>query len=134
MKHYPEGKELKGLHCTLLFPRGLHFFLNVHNQEPLCVSQNALYGGKFINFILSSADFFKIESFQKFFQDYHLSVQQFESRPAIIKLFSCSTQLSTEFNLLINVKMPTIVGILTFISMINTTSERLKQETSLFFD
>ena len=27
---------------------------------------------------------------------------------------------------LINVKMPTIVGILTFISMINTTFERLK--------
>ena len=30
------------------------------------------------------------------------------------------------FILLINVKMPTIVGILTFISMINTTSKRLK--------
>ena len=30
-----------------------------------------------------------------------------------------------KFILLINVKMPTIVGILTFISMINTTSERL---------
>ena len=28
--------------------------------------------------------------------------------------------------LLINVKMPTIVGILTFISLINTTTERLK--------
>ena len=42
------------------------------------------------------------------------------------KLFSCSTQLSTKFILLINVKMPTIDGILTFISMINTTSERLK--------
>ena len=42
-----------------------------------------------------------------------------------IKLFPCSTQLSTKFILLINVKMP-IVGILTFISMINTTSERLK--------
>ena len=28
--------------------------------------------------------------------------------------------------MLIKVKMPTIVGILTFISMINTTSERLK--------
>ena len=28
--------------------------------------------------------------------------------------------------LLINVKMPTIVGILTFMSMINTTAERLK--------
>ena len=44
----------------------------------------------------------------------------------VIKLFSCSTQLSTKFIVLINVKMPTIVGILTFISMINTTSERLK--------
>ena len=44
----------------------------------------------------------------------------------VIKLFPCSTQLSTKFILLINVKMPTIVGILTFISMINTTYERLK--------
>ena len=52
--------------------------------------------------------------------------------PEVIKLFSYSTQLSTIFNLLINVKMPTNVGILTFISMINTTPERLKQETSLF--
>ena len=42
--------------------------------------------------------------------------------PKVIKLFSCSMK----FILLINVKMPTIVGILTFISMINTTSERLK--------
>ena len=44
----------------------------------------------------------------------------------VINLFSCSTQLRMKFILLINVKMPTIVGILTFISMINTTSERLK--------
>ena len=44
----------------------------------------------------------------------------------VIKLFSCSTQLSTKLIMLINVKMPTIVGILTFISMINTRSERLK--------
>ena len=48
--------------------------------------------------------------------------------PKVIKLFSCSTQLSAKFILLINVmlinvKMPTIVGILTFISMINTSSE-----------
>ena len=48
------------------------------------------------------------------------------SGPEVIKLFPCSTQLSTKFNLLINVKMPIIVCILTFISMINTTSERLK--------
>ena len=46
--------------------------------------------------------------------------------PEVIKLFSYSIQLSTKFILLINAKMPTIVGILTFISMINTTSERLK--------
>ena len=46
--------------------------------------------------------------------------------PKIIKLFSCSTQQSTKFILLINVKMLTIVGILTFISMINATSERLQ--------
>ena len=44
----------------------------------------------------------------------------------IIKLYSCSIQLNSKFILLVNVKIPTIVGILTFISMINTTSERLK--------
>ena len=43
----------------------------------------------------------------------------------VIKLFSCSAQLGTKIILLINVKMPTIVGILTLISMINTTSERI---------
>ena len=36
---------------------------------------------------------------------------------------SCSTQLSMNFNLLINVKMPTMVDILLFISRINTTYE-----------
>ena len=46
--------------------------------------------------------------------------------PEVIKLFSYSTQLSMKFILLINVKMPAIVGILTFISMINTTPDRLK--------
>ena len=42
----------------------------------------------------------------------------FEGRsgPEVIKLFSCSTQLSMKIFLLINVKMPTIVGILTFMS------------------
>ena len=51
----------------------------------------------------------------------------------VIKLVSWSTQLSMEFILLINVKMPTIVDILTFISRINTTSEYFKQENVLFF-
>ena len=41
------------------------------------------------------------------------------SRPEVIKLFSCSTQVIMKFILLINVKMPTTVGILTFISRIN---------------
>ena len=41
--------------------------------------------------------------------------------PEVIKLFSCSTQLSTKFILFINVKMLT-----TCISMINKTSERHK--------
>ena len=39
--------------------------------------------------------------------------------PEVIKKNSRSTQLSLKFILLINVKMPTIVGILTFISRIN---------------
>ena len=51
--------------------------------------------------------------------------------PEVIKLFSYSIQLSTKFILLINVKMPTIVNILTFISMINTTFERLKARNSV---
>ena len=41
------------------------------------------------------------------------------SGPEVKKLFSCSAQLRLKFILLINVKMPTIVGILTFISRIN---------------
>ena len=52
--------------------------------------------------------------------------------PEVINFFPCSTQLSTKFILLINVKMPTIVGIFTFISIINTTSERLKPRNFFF--
>ena len=65
-----------------------------------------------------------------------------KSGPKGYKTFSCSSQLSINFILLINVKIPTNVGILTFISMMNT-SECLKQEimrmrslykgTSLFY-
>ena len=46
---------------------------------------------------------------------YFLAALQFQNTgPEVIKLFPCSTQLSMKFFLLINVKMPTIVGILTF--------------------
>ena len=40
--------------------------------------------------------------------------------PRGYKTFSCSIQLSMKFFLLINVKMPTIVGILTFMSRTNS--------------
>ena len=39
-------------------------------------------------------------------------VEQMKTGPEVIKLYSCSTQLSMKFSPLINVKMPTIVGIL----------------------
>ena len=53
--------------------------------------------------------------------------------PEVIQHFSCSTQLSMKFILLINVKMPTKVGILTFISRINTIFEIIKARKILFF-
>ena len=40
--------------------------------------------------------------------------------PEVIKKNSCSTHLSMECFMLISVKMPTIVGILTFMSMKNS--------------
>ena len=47
---------------------------------------------------------------------------------------SCSTHLSMKSTMLITVKMPTIVGMLTVISMINTTSESLKaRKVNLYF-
>ena len=39
-----------------------------------------------------------------------------QSGPEVVKLFSSSTPLTMKFFLLINVKMPTFVGILTFMS------------------
>ena len=53
---------------------------------------------------------------------YHISELKFDKTgPEVIKKISSSTQLSMKFFLLINVKMPTIVGILTFMSRKNTT-------------
>ena len=51
-----------------------------------------------------------------------LSGYVFGPGPEVINLFSCSTQLSTNFFLLINVKMPTIVGIFTFMSNNNNNN------------
>ena len=64
-----------------------------------------------------------------YIRDYlFLSLRSFEAQLAwlslvpgleVIKLFSSSAQLRLKFILLINVKMSTIVGILTFMSRIN---------------
>ena len=50
------------------------------------------------------------------------------SGPEVIKLFSCSTQLSMKFSLLINKKMPIIVGIFIFISREIFMPSYVKQE------
>ena len=55
--------------------------------------------------------------------------------PEVIKLFSCSTQLSIIFFLLINVKKPTtIVGILTFMSGKNSILGLSELKKAEYFD
>ena len=77
-------------------------------------------------FTLSCAFKFSVKDCSKFYK------LRNEIWPRGYKLFSCSVQLSMKFVLLIHVKMPTIVGILTFISRINTTSECLIHKLYLF--
>ena len=57
------------------------------------------------------------------------------SRPGaevITLFFSYSTQLHTDFIMLINIKRPTIVGILTIFNIINIISESWKEKNPLF--
>ena len=49
-------------------------------------------------------------------RDVNINYSPLQTGPEVIKLFSCSTQLSMKFFPLTNVKMPTVVGILTFMS------------------
>ena len=58
----------------------------------------------------------RLQTFKKIFAGYDIVTDIGSvsiSGPEVIKLFSCSTQLSMKLSPLINVKMPTIVGILT---------------------
>ena len=57
----------------------------------------------------------------------------FSSGLEVMKLFSCLTQLNMKLIVLISVKMTTIVGISTFISMIDTTSDCLKAKKGFIF-
>ena len=62
------------------------------------------------------------------------SAVQEQSGPQVIKLFTCSTQLSMKFFLLINIKMPTIVGILTFLSGKNSILGLSEPKKAKFLD
>ena len=53
--------------------------------------------------------------------------------PEVIKLFSCSTKLSIIFIIHINVKMPTSVGILTFICNDKYNIGEFESKKSLYF-
>ena len=73
-------------------------------------------------FVCQSAD--KIVPFQMVWEKIVIAISAYYSGlsgpgPKVMKLFSCSAQLRLKFILLINVKRPTIVGLLTFISRIN---------------
>ena len=59
--------------------------------------------------------------------------KSFVTWPGGYKSLLDSTELNMKLSMLINVKMPTIVGILTFISMINTTYGSLKARKSIIF-
>ena len=57
--------------------------------------------------------FYSILFYSILFFEYRIRSRGYET------FFSCSAQLRLKFIMLINVKMPTVVGILTFISRIN---------------
>ena len=66
------------------------------------------------------------------YQDY---ISAFHRRTGheVIKLLSFSTQLNMKVIMLINAEMLTTVGILTFISRVNTPYERFKPRKILYF-
>ena len=89
----------------------LVFYLTLKNEDV----QHARGGGhKFIEV----ACFFGKDSIYTFLLEYLwvLQVKPQRTGPEIIYKNSCSSQLSMKFFLLINVKMPKTVGILTFMS------------------
>ena len=70
-----------------------------------------------------------------YIMSYLCTLKFLKTWPRGYKTFLCSTRLSMKFILLINVKMPTIVGISTFISRIITSyeSESLKERNTYLF-
>ena len=70
----------------------------------------------FTAFFLETSIKNSVDSSQTPHLDWVCTVCIWASGPEVIKLFSCPNELSMKFFLLINVKMPTIGGILTFFS------------------
>ena len=69
---------------------------------------------------ISTTDFLCTKSLNEFLTNELLQCfKQLGPCPEVIKLVSCSTQLSMKFFLLISVEMPTTVGISTFMSRKN---------------
>ena len=118
------------LYCLLLFPSSRLMHLHIYNT--FC---KALDEGKAVRAVFRevSKAFDRIwhKGFLYKFQTtgnsgslLHWFTDDFHNRkrrvvrpgPEVIKLFSCSTQMSMKFSLLINMKMPIIVGIFIFIS------------------
>ena len=60
-------------------------------------------------------------------------MESFKFSPSRDHAQGLQTQQSMKFIMLINIKMPTIVGILTFISIIYATSESLKVRKVFIF-
>ena len=64
---------------------------------------------------------------------YVVSITDKEPYPRCYTDFFMPTRLSMTFIMLINIKMPTTVGILTFVSVMNTKSESLRARRVFIF-
>ena len=91
-------------------PRGNYFDLNAFASilKRLLFEEIICFSRKQIVFLKESVP-----------SERQLTCLELKNWPRGYKINSCSTQLSMKFSLLINVKMPTIVGVFTFISMKN---------------
>ena len=97
------------------------FHISIHNCYIVSISRNAFRGMKtLLTLWIGGGNNSKMNGCGVELSNVSTMIQPPQPGLEVIKLFSCSTQLSMEFFLLINVKMPTTVGILTFMSVKNS--------------
>ena len=96
------------INCELLYTQAIYFFIEILRPIYKCTNFN----------VSENVWNYKIANIypHKHLYNYSIIAVECNSGPKVIKLFSCLTQLSMKFSLLINMKMPTIVGIFIFIS------------------